>query len=161
MLSIAAIDTAKKSNFDTGTGSLLVFFVSLFLAASTLGPGVAGWAYTGESGSSRLRAKTTTLGTVGNAIVGLIMTTVLPYLLSADYGAKWGAKTGYLFAGLGAVCIVLLWFFIPDFTGRSYAQLDELFLRKIPARKFASTECTGDYGRAVTAREVEEMAGVH
>lgn len=71
------------------------------------------------------------------------------------------SSTGYLFAGLGAVCIVLLWFFIPDFTGRSYAQLDELFLRKIPARKFASTECTGDYGRYVTAREVEEMAGVH
>ncbi|KAJ9117070.1 hypothetical protein QFC24_006529 [Naganishia onofrii] len=119
------------------------------------------WAYTAESGSSRLRAKTTTLGTVGNAIIGLIMTTVLPYLLSADYGAKWGAKTGYLFAGLGAVCIILIWFFIPDFTGRSYAQIDELFSRKISARKFASTECTGDYGRNVTAREVEEMAGVH
>jgi hypothetical protein len=65
---------------------------------------------------------------------------------------------GYLFAGLGAVCIVLLWFFIPDLTGRSYAQIDELFLRKIPARKFASTECTGHYGREVTDRDVEVSA---
>lgn len=138
---------------------------------------LSGWAYTGESGSSRLRAKTTTLGTVGNAVVGLIMTTVLPYLLSADSGAKWGAKTGeywllsslahpanmynaagYLFAGLGTMCVVLLWFFIPDLTGRSYAQIDELFLRKIPARKFATTECTGDYGREVTDRDVEVSA---
>jgi hypothetical protein len=41
-VAIAAIDTAKHSNFDAGTGAALVFFVSLFLAASTLGPGVAG-----------------------------------------------------------------------------------------------------------------------
>lgn len=68
---------------------MLVFFVALFIAASTVGPGVAGWAYTGESGSSRLRAKTTTLGTVGNALIGLIMTTCLPFLLD-----KAGAKTG-------------------------------------------------------------------
>ncbi|KAJ9107001.1 hypothetical protein QFC19_002869 [Naganishia cerealis] len=64
---------------------------------------------------------------------------------------------GFLFAGLGVVCIILVWFFIPDFTGRSYAQIDELFSRKIPARKFASTQCTGDYGRDVTDGDVEVL----
>lgn len=68
------------------------------------------------------------------------------------------SSLGYLFAGLGLMCMLLIWFFIPDFTGRSYAQIDELFLRKIPARKFASTECTGNYGRDVTDGDIEVVA---
>lgn len=146
MLAIALIDTINHSSFNYASGVMLFFFVALFGAASAMGPGAAGWVYTGESGSSRLRSKCTTLGTVGNAIVGLVMTSVIPYLLDADE-ANWGAKTGYLFFGLGLGCCVVIYFFIPEYSGRSFAQLDELFERRIPARKFASTVCTGEYGR--------------
>ena len=79
MLGLGITDVVAKSEFSQAQGSLLVALVAIFLAASTIGPGVAGWVYTGESGSSRLRAKTTTLGTVGNAIVGLIMTSGKPW----------------------------------------------------------------------------------
>lgn len=72
----------------------------------------------------------------------------MPYLLNADE-ANWGAKTGFLFGGLGCLCVAGIWFLVPEFSGRSYAQLDELFVRKVPARKFRTTECTGDYGRDV------------
>ena len=41
---------------------------------------------------------------------------------------------------------MIVYFFIPDFTGRSFAQVDELFARRIASRKFSSTVCTGDYG---------------
>lgn len=50
------------------------------------------------------------------------------------------------FAAFGVFDIIMTYFFIPDFTGRSYAQLDELFSRKIPARQFRTTVCTGSYG---------------
>jgi hypothetical protein len=90
-VAIALIATITKDVYNYAAGVCLVLFVALFSAASTLGPGVAGWAYTGESGSARLRAKTTTLGTMGNALIGLVMTTCLPYLLT-----KVGAKTGGL-----------------------------------------------------------------
>jgi SP family general alpha glucoside:H+ symporter-like MFS transporter len=56
-----------------------------------------------------------------------------------------------MFFILGVFCIIAVWFFIPEYAGRSYAQLDELFNRHIPARKFATTECTGSYGREITA----------
>lgn len=62
MLGLGITDVVAKSDFSQAQGSVLVALVSIFLAASTIGPGVAGWAYTGESGSSKLRAKTTTLG---------------------------------------------------------------------------------------------------
>ena len=170
MLALGLIDVICRSDFNAAAGALLVVFAALFLSASTLGPGATGWAYTGESGSSRLRSKTTTLGTMGNAIAGLIMgesglpsaqvtqlTTmlavskgiVLPYLLSADTGAKLGVKTAFIFFGLGLICSVLIWFTIPDFTGRTFAQIDELFYRRIPSRQFAKTECTGEYGNDV------------
>ncbi len=129
-----------------------------------MGPGVAGWAYTGESGSARLRAKTTTLGTMGNALIGLVMTTCLPYMLT-KVGAKTGKCSrpvldistivnprtpsflGFMFFGLGVISCVLVVLYVPDFTGKSFAQIDECFYRRIPARQFASTVCTGDYGR--------------
>lgn len=109
MLGIALVDTISKGNVSKAGGSMYVVFLAIFSAASSLGPGVAGqsvlsslglrsqlstdacfvwtdpgWVYAGESGSARLRAKTTTLGTVGNALVGLLMTSVLPYILDKD-----------------------------------------------------------------------------
>jgi SP family general alpha glucoside:H+ symporter-like MFS transporter len=74
---------------------------------------------------------------------------VLFYFLSADTGAKHGFKTVFIFFGLGLGCAVLICFTIPDFTGRTFAQIDELFYRRIPARQFSKTECTGDYGKYV------------
>ncbi|KAG0655501.1 hypothetical protein C6P46_000847 [Rhodotorula mucilaginosa] len=158
MLGIALIDVIANDNgnYTGAAGKMLTFFVALFTAGSTLGPGVAGWTYTGEAGSSRLRAKTATLGTAGNAVAGLVWTSVLPYLLDADE-VNLGPKTGFIFFGFGVACVVLVWFFIPDLTGRTFAQIDELLARRIPARKFSKTETTGDYGNNLdeTAQRVE------
>lgn len=99
------------------------------------------WSYAGESGSARLRAKTTTLATGFNAIIGTVTNIVIPFELVAI-----GPKTGYMFFGIGIICCVLIYIWIPDVTGRTYAQLDELFERRIPARKFKETVCTGEYG---------------
>ena len=60
-----------------------------------MGPGVAGYAYIGESGSSRLRAKTTTIGVVSAAIIGLVLTVALPWMLNdkSAGGRGWGVRT--------------------------------------------------------------------
>ena len=150
MLSIAIIDVASKGVYNNAAGILLVLFLATFNVGSTAGPGATGkslalvtgqalmgrapigWVYTGESGSARLRAKTTTLGTCGNvslppasqkcantdcqitkALVGLVFNSALPYMLTV-----WGAKSGFLFAGLGSISCVCVYLFIPDFTGR-------------------------------------------
>lgn len=82
-------------------------------------------------------------------MIGTITNIVIPYELAAI-----GPKTGYMFFGIGVVCCVLIWLWIPDVTGRTYAQLDELFERRIPARKFKETVCTGEYGKDVADVEV-------
>jgi hypothetical protein len=40
-----------------------------------------------------------------------------------------------------------VYLFIPEYSGRTYAQIDEMFLRKVPARRFKTFQCSGNYGR--------------
>lgn len=35
---------------------------------------------------------------------------------------------------------ILVWFLVPETKGRTFAELDELFERKVPAWKFATTQ---------------------
>jgi hypothetical protein len=60
-------------------------------------------------------------------------------MLSNQY-AGWGQKTGLFFGGITAVYLIpcILWY--PETKGRTYAELDELFERRVPAWKFASTK---------------------
>jgi hypothetical protein len=44
-------------------------------------------------------------------------------LLSDGDGAGWGIKTAFLFAGLGFIGLVLIYFFVPEHKGRSYAEV--------------------------------------
>ncbi|KAH8667001.1 general substrate transporter [Xylariales sp. PMI_506] len=143
MLGIGVIDTVDHGNTTQSAGAGLVAMVAIFNAAVTVGPGVAGWSYTGEAASARLRAKTATLAVGSNAIIGTVTNIVIPFELTAI-----GPKTGYMFFGIGVIACFLIYMWIPEVSGRSYGQLDELFERRIPARKFKETVCTGDYGNS-------------
>jgi hypothetical protein len=41
-----------------------------------------------------------------------------------------GGKCGYFFAGLSIICIFVVYFFVPETFGRTYAELDEIFVCK-------------------------------
>lgn len=68
-----------------------------------------------------------------------------------------GPKTGYMFFGIGVISCVLVYVWIPELSGRSYGQLDELFERGIPARQFKKTACTGEYGLRPRDPKTEEL----
>ena len=54
-------------------------------------------------------------------------------------GWNMAGKCGYVWGGTALVCWVMAYFFLPEFKHRSYRELDILFNRRVPARKFAST----------------------
>jgi len=60
---------------------------------------------------------------------------VLPYLFNPDH-ANLGAKISFIFGGLSVLCFIYLYFYQVETAGRSYEELDELFIKKIPAKKF-------------------------
>ena len=62
---------------------------------------------------------------------------VLPYVFNPNE-ANLGAKTAFIFGGLSFLSLIYLWFYQPETSGRSYEELDEMFAKRIPARKFKS-----------------------
>jgi SP family general alpha glucoside:H+ symporter-like MFS transporter len=63
-----------------------------------------------------------------------------------------------MFVVLGTISSVVTWLWIPEYAGRTYAQIDELFIRKVPARKFKSFECSGDYGGDLDMMVPQQLA---
>lgn len=70
---------------------------------------------------------------------GIIANILSPRMLNSTEW-NWGAKSGFFWAGTGAICIIWTFFRLPETKDRSYGALDILFEQKVSARKFASTE---------------------
>lgn len=59
------------------------------------------------------------------------------YLNVSDW--NWGAKTGLYWGGFTAVTLAWVIIDLPETTGRTFSEINELFNQGVPARKFAST----------------------
>jgi SP family general alpha glucoside:H+ symporter-like MFS transporter len=51
-----------------------------------------------------------------------------------------GGKCGYVWGGTALFCLIVAYFCLPEYKGRSYRELDILFARRVSARKFSKTE---------------------
>ena len=50
-----------------------------------------------------------------------------------------GGKCGYVWAATGFVCFLASYFYLPEMKGRSFREIDILFKRHVPARKWKNT----------------------
>ncbi|KAF6802055.1 MFS alpha-glucoside [Colletotrichum sojae] len=134
-LVVGILGVAPRVN---ATTYIFVVFASLWnvgIAAN----GAAGWGFIGEISSQRLRPYTSGFAASANSFAGLIMSVLMPYMVNANRW-NWGFKTGFFYAGVGAPFVAGMWFLIPEVAGRSAAELDELFERKIKPWRFHKTE---------------------
>lgn len=60
---------------------------------------------------------------------------VIPYLFNPDQ-ANLGAKVAFIFGAFAVISTIYLWLYQPETSGRSFEQLDEVFIKKVPARRF-------------------------
>ncbi|KAM5352936.1 hypothetical protein ACJ41O_005658 [Fusarium nematophilum] len=120
------------------TNYLLVFFAYLWNMGMTAN-GATGWGYVGEISSQRLRPYTAGFGAASTGICGVIMNVLTPYMVNANEWG-WGLKTGWFYVGVGFPCIAIMWFLIPETKGRTAAELDELFERKVKHWRFHKTD---------------------
>lgn len=88
-----------------------------------------------ETATSRLRVKTVAIGYSTQSAINVMWQWVIPYMFNPDQ-ANMGAKIAFVFGGLCVFCLIYLWFCQPETGGRSYQELDEMFSKGIPARKF-------------------------
>ncbi|EEY15924.1 general alpha-glucoside permease [Verticillium alfalfae VaMs.102] len=103
-----------------------------------LSAGQLGWALPAEVGSTRLRQKTICLARDSSNIMGTIGGVLQQYFMNPQ---AWNLKgyTGFFWAGTCFGVFVWSYFRLPETWNRSYHELDVLFAKRVPARKFAST----------------------
>lgn len=87
----------------------------------------------GEASSTVLRAKTISLATATQAICGLVMNVAIPYLINPDE-ANLRGKVGFIFGGLALIGTVASWIYIPELKGKTFDEIDRLFIAKVPPR---------------------------
>jgi SP family general alpha glucoside:H+ symporter-like MFS transporter len=54
---------------------------------------------------------------------------VIPYLFNPDQ-ANLGARVAFIFGAFAVLSTVYLWLYQPETSGRSFAELDEMFINK-------------------------------
>lgn len=88
-----------------------------------------------EASATRVRSKSIAVATAAQAIIGIIMTVAIPYMINPDQANMQG-KLGFFFGGLGLLCYIWAYLRIPETMGRTYEELDLLFDKNVPARQF-------------------------
>ncbi|WWC60749.1 uncharacterized protein I303_103325 [Kwoniella dejecticola CBS 10117] len=142
---IGFFDYSSKS-----LGSLLIFFACL-ATFTTTGASAIGYVYASEIPTYRLRARTSGWGLALSNMVAILFSFCTPLMLNGD--AKWGVKTGLFFGVAGSIATVVGWFILPEVARRSPAEIDELFEKKVPLRKFkgykTEVEMVAEENRAI------------
>lgn len=127
---------APPSNTKSMWAQSILLVIWVFMYGTSVGP--LSFCIVSEVGSTRLRAKTIAIGRCSFYFWFIIFGVATPYMLNPD-AANWKGKTFFLYGGTCFLSLVWAFFRLPEMKGRTYEELDILFRRKIPARKFAST----------------------
>jgi SP family general alpha glucoside:H+ symporter-like MFS transporter len=110
--------------------------VALQITPWSYGPVVGpSMALSAEVPSLRLRAKSLAIGTAFNYLSAMVWSIVLPYLFNSDQ-ANLGGKVGFVFAGMGALFWAIVWLDAPETRGRTFEEIDEMFEKRVPTRRF-------------------------
>ncbi|VUC27305.1 unnamed protein product [Clonostachys rosea] len=98
-----------------------------------------------------LRDKSNLLFWSFSNVANFLATFTLPYLLKAPY-ANLGSKVGFVYGCTTTLFVVLLFFFVPEMTGKSLEEIDEMFESRVPAWRSRGFKATG---AAASVTEIE------
>ncbi|KAG2414774.1 hypothetical protein HFD88_005962 [Aspergillus terreus] len=135
-LFIIAIINSTSHTTDAQWAQASFCFLWLFVFALTIGP--ITYAIVSETSSVRLRPLTVCLARTAYQVCNVVSQVLEPYFM---YPTAWNAsgKTGFFWGGTALIVFIWAFFRLPEPKGRTYAELDILFAKRTPARKFAST----------------------
>lgn len=134
LIIIGGLGFSKNPRASWGSGSLLLA-LSFFYNA---GIGAVVYCIVAEVPSAELRTQTIVLARNCYNLTAVVNSILTPYMLNVgDW--NWGAKTGLYWGGMTALTLVWVVFDLPETSGRTFSDIDELFAQGIPARKFKST----------------------
>ncbi|KAL1413457.1 hypothetical protein Q8F55_001224 [Vanrija albida] len=140
---------------NSSTGSAMIAMMAIWVLAYALSCGPIGWLSLVENSTPVLRTQTAGIAAILQSLNGVIFNYCVPLMLSDQY-AGWGAKTGFFFGPLAFLFTILVWFTVPETKGRSYAELDELYEKRIPAWRFKETKTASEEAAALEGEGPEQ-----
>ena len=132
---VGSLSFGPGKSYVWAIGAMLIVFT--FVYDFTVGP--VTYSLISELSSTRLKAKTIVLARAAYNASNIFVNVLTNYQLS-DTAWRWGAKSAYFWAGTCLMSAVWVFFRLPEPKGRTYAELDVLFERRVSARKFATTQ---------------------
>lgn len=135
-LFILGICASIPQNNSTNYAQACLGVIISFVFAGAMGP--ISYTIISETSSIRLRALSTGVGRAAYYVAEIPMIYLASQLLNTT-GWNVAGKCGFVWGSTAIVCWVMAYFFLPELKGRSYREIDILFNRKVPARKFKST----------------------
>ncbi|KXL47531.1 hypothetical protein M433DRAFT_57808 [Acidomyces richmondensis BFW] len=88
-----------------------------------------------EVSATKVRSKTVAIATAVQALLGIVMTVAIPYMINPDQ-ANLRGKIGFFYGGLSALGLLWAYFRIPETKGKTYEELDIMFSRGVKTRQF-------------------------
>lgn len=148
---IGILNSASKSDGSLWAQAALCIFW-LFVYSLTVGP--IAYAIISETSSVRLRSLTVSLARTTYQLASIISQVLEPYFMNPTAWNVSG-KTGFFWGSTALLMFVWAFFRLPEARGRTYEELDILFARKVPARKFSSTHVDA-YAQGETEKVAEK-----
>lgn len=115
-------------------GSVLLVYT--FFYDVSVGP--VCYSLVSELPSVHLRSKSVVLARASYNVLQIVSNVITPYMLNPS-AWNWGAKAGFFYAGACILSLVFTYFVVPEPKGRTFAELNLLFQKKVPARYFSKT----------------------
>ncbi|KKK22338.1 hypothetical protein P175DRAFT_0440885 [Aspergillus ochraceoroseus IBT 24754] len=132
---LGLVPESHRTQSSLATGSMMIVW-ALFYQLSV---GTVAYSLVAELSTRRLQIKTVVLGRNLYNIVAIICGVLTPYMLNPT-AWDWGNYAGLFWGGICFLCIIYTYFRVPEPRGRTFAELDVLFARRVSANKFASTQ---------------------
>lgn len=117
------------------TGSLMIVWAAFY----QFSVGTIAFSLVAEMSTRRLQVKTVALSRIGYNMAAIIVNVLTPYMINPT-AWDWGNFAGFFWAGTCFCVLVYHYFRLPEPSGRTFAEIDLLFERRIPARKFKTTD---------------------
>ncbi|RSH76957.1 uncharacterized protein EHS24_003895 [Apiotrichum porosum] len=136
LLLVGAVAFPAANSQSAAWGQAALIFAWVFVYDFTTGP--LAYAIVGEVSSTRLRAKSVGLARNVYNITKIVAGLLATYQINPT-AWNWKGKAGFFWAGSAGLAFVWAYFRLPETKGRSFRELDILFERRVPSRKFKET----------------------
>ncbi|GFZ44240.1 Alpha-glucosides permease MPH2 [Saitozyma sp. JCM 24511] len=132
---VGLVPASQEYAKSMATGSLMLVWATFY----QLSVGSIAFSLVAEISTRRLQIKTVALGRAAYNVAAIISNVLTPYMINPT-AWNWGNYAGFFWGGSCFLCLIYHFFRLPEPTGRTFAELDILFERKVPARKFKTAE---------------------